>query len=129
MGAYTFTEQAETVRFSLGIIAGIVVSLGIIIAPFFRPMKRLWARHRAEADRRRNEVLACTIVKVMRPELDVVRAAARAQHDEQNEKLDAIGEQITELASSHGEHLARHDVEIAVLQARDPRERTRRTDQ
>ena len=128
MWAYSFTNEAESVRSGLATAAGIIVSLGVIAAPFWRPARRYLTRRRIESDARRNATLATTIAAVMRPEIDGIRAAARQQHNEQNTKLDAIGEQLADIAAAHGEHLARHDVEIAVLQSRNPNARTRATD-
>lgn len=146
MWAYSFQHDAESVRSGLAVIAGIVVSLGVIIAPFWRPIRRVIASKRLDADHRRNQTLAATIVTVMRPEIDAIRTAARQQHDEQNQAMadgfTALGEQIDEVRGQVTElggrvetgldagtaHLARHDIEIAVLQARDPNARQRATD-
>lgn len=133
--AYSFQQETEGVRSGLAVIAGIVVSLGVISAPFFRPIKRRIARRRVDG----NATLAATIAAVMRPELDGIRTAARSQHDEQNRKMAdgfaVLGARVDDLArtveqsdDAKAEHLARHDVEIAVLQARDPNARSRKDD-
>lgn len=124
MWAFTFREEAESVRSNIAIIAGIVVSLGAIVAPFAPFIRRYLKARRT----RRDAALAATIAGVMRPEIDGIRAAARSQHDEQNVKLDGIRDQIADIASAHGDHLARHDIEIAVLKARDPNSRDRKDD-
>ena len=124
MWAFTFREEAESVRSNIAIIAGIVVSLGAIVAPF-APFIRRYLKIRRS---RRDAALATSIANVMRPEIEGIRAAARQQHDEQNGKLDAISDQLSDIAANHGEHLARHDVQIAVLQARDPNSRSRKDD-
>lgn len=131
MWAYSFKAEAESIRSNIAIIAGIVISLGAIVAPFAPFIRRYLKTRRS----RRDAALATSIANVMRPEIDAIRAAARQQHDEQNSKIAdgfrSIDERFDELGDRlnvGAEHLARHDIEIAVLQARDPNSRSRKDD-
>lgn len=131
MWAFTFKEEAESIRSNIAIIAGIVGALGVIVAPF-TPLIRRYLKARRS---RRDAALAGIISAVMRPEVDSIRAAARQQHDDQNQAMAAgfasIDERFDELGGrldAGAAHLARHDIEIAVLQARDPNSRQRKDD-
>ena len=135
MAAYSFAENVETVRFGLSVIAGIVASLGVIFGAAWKcGVGRIIKRRRAA---RRAEFLA-NVAGVVKPMIDASRAAALAQHDEQNvtmeqgfmsvhNRIDELEARIEEGAKNlagrldkGADHLARHDIDIAVLQAHDP---------
>lgn len=144
MAAYTLSENVETVRFGLSVIAGVVASLGIIFGAAWKcGVGRIVKRHRAKKDA---EFLA-NVAGVVKPMIDGSRAAAKAQHDEQNNAIEQLGislharidhldervdrgfEQIDGRLDKGADHLARHDTEIAVLQERHPTTRSRKDDQ
>jgi hypothetical protein len=143
MTAYGLAENVESVRFGLTVIAGIVGSLGVIFGAAWKvglgKFIRRWQTRR-KAD------WAASIAAVVKPMVDGARAAALEQHDEQNltmeqgfmsvhKRIDELEVRIEEGAKSlveridkGAEHLAHHDVEIAVLQARPSKTRARSTD-
>ena len=122
---FTLADDLEAIRFGLSVVAGIVASLGVIFGAAWKcGLGRVVRRHR---DNRRSE-FACSVAGVVGPMIDESRAAALAQHEEQNnaieqgfmsvhERIDRLGERLDQGAG----HLAQHDIDIAVLKANDHR--------
>lgn len=130
MITYTFADDVQAIRFGLSAVAGVVASLGVISAAAWKcGLGRIVRRRR---DARRAE-FAASVAGVVGPMIDESRAAALAQHDQQNnaieqgfmsvhERIDRLGERLDQGAG----HLAQHDIDIAVLKARDPSTRSRK---
>lgn len=133
MASYSFAENVETVRFGLSVIAGIVASLGVIAGAAWKcGAGRVIKRRR---DRRRAEFLA-NVAGVVKPLIDGARAAALAQHDQQNNAIEqgfkSVHHRIDQIAQrldKGADRLAAHDVRMAVIEARHPSTRSREDDQ
>ena len=143
MAAYTLSENVETVRFGLSVIAGIVASLGVIFGAAWKcGAGRIIKRHR---DKKNAEFLA-NVAGVVKPMIDGSRAAAKSQHDEQNNAIEQLGislharidhldervdqgfDQIDQRLAKCADRLAAHDVRLAVIEARNPSTRSREGD-
>ena len=132
MVAYSLKENAEASLHWLQVAGGAASALAAIGGV-------LWALGVGRAikrrrDRRRADFLA-DIAGVVAPMIDASRAAAVAQHDEQNvairngfvgihQRIDELDERLDKGA----ERLAAHDVRLAVIEARSPSTRSRKDD-
>jgi hypothetical protein len=107
---FTVAEQAVAIRNGLTVLAGICGALGVIWVFFRKPLKWLWRRilsgpFWAAYDVRQE----AGIHRVVLPMVDELKAASKAQHDEQNATLANHGEgiatvsgQVAELSTSLG---------------------------
>lgn len=129
----------------------VMLVLGVFVAltafyrsPWGRPLRfvidKLFVEPRAERMR-------ADITAVVGPLIDSAKAAAKAQHDEQNNAIEQLGislharidhldervgqgfDQIDQRLDKGADRLAAHDVRLAVIEARNPSTRSRKDDQ
>lgn len=132
MLAFQVPAEVQSLGDDLQTVAGYVVAVGAIFGAAWKAgVGRAVKRRR---DRIRAEFLA-DVAGVVAPMIDGSRAAAKAQHDEQNNAIEqgfmSVHKRIDDLddrLDKGADRLAAHDVRLAVIEARSPNTRSRQGD-